>query len=162
MSEISSLYEKDYAAWAQRHAELLRAGRYAELDLEHLLEELSDMSKSERRELESRLTILLAHWLKWEYQYHTLSDRWREFEGRGWRATIIEQRNRLAKLLQQAPGLKQLLAETLTEAYADAVQLASDETGLPPETFPKHCPATIEQLLDKLYYPAPRQPETRP
>ena len=46
MSELSRLYQNDYSAWATRHAELLRAGRYAELDIEHLLEELSDMSKS--------------------------------------------------------------------------------------------------------------------
>ena len=60
MSELSRLYHTDYSTWATRHAELLRAGRYAELDMEHLLEELSDMSRSERRELESRLWILLA------------------------------------------------------------------------------------------------------
>ena len=90
MSELGTLYQTDYAAWAARHVELLRAGRYAELDIEHLLEELSDMSKSERRELESRLLILLAHLLKWEFQYPILSARWREFKGDSWRATIVE------------------------------------------------------------------------
>jgi hypothetical protein len=153
MAELSTLYESDYSAWAQRHAELLRAGRYAELDLEHLVEELSDMSKSERRELDSRLLILLAHLLKWEYQYQLLSERWREFKGDRWRGTIIEQRLRLAKLLKQAPGLKAFLGEAMAEAYADAVQLASDETALPPETFPGQCPYSVEQLLDKGYYP---------
>ena len=162
MSELSTLYESDYSAWAQRHAELLRAGRYAELDLDHLLEELSDMSKSERRELENRLLILLAHLLKWEYQYPMLSGRWREFDGRSWRVTIIEQRTRLAKLLKQAPGLQTLLAEAINTVYADAVQLASDETGLPPDTFPSHCPYTVEHLLDKAYYPASHAPRNRP
>ncbi|WP_295428052.1 DUF29 family protein [uncultured Thiodictyon sp.] len=47
-------------------------------------------------------------------------------------------------------------AETITNAYADAAQLASDETALPPETFPSHCPYTVEQLLDKGFYPAAR------
>lgn len=158
MNELSTLYQTDYAAWAQRHAELLRAGRFAELDLEHLLDELGDMSKSERRELESRLLILLAHLLKWQYQYHLLSERWREFRGDSWRTTIIEQRTRLAKLLKQSPGLKTLLPVTITEAYADAVQLASDETALSPETFPGHCPYTLEQLLDKAFYPQSRAP----
>lgn len=153
MAELSTLYESDYSAWARRHAELLRAGRYAELDLEHLVEELSDMGRSERRELEGRLLILLAHLLKWEYQYQRLSERWREFKGDSWRATIIEQRLRLTKLMKQAPGLKPILAEAITAAYLDAVQLASDETALPPETFPSHCPYTLEQLLDKSYYP---------
>ncbi len=103
MSELSTLYQTDYSAWATRNAELLRAGRYTELDVEHLLEELSDMSKSDQHALENRLTILLAHLLKWEYQLPTLAERWREFDGRSWRATIIEQRNRLAKLSEKIP-----------------------------------------------------------
>jgi hypothetical protein len=155
MTELSTLYQTDYSTWATRNAELLRAGRYAELDVEHLLEELSDMSKSDQHELENRLTILLAHLLKWEYQLQTLSERWREFDGRSWRATIIEQRNRVTKHLKKSPGLKSLLAETIAEAYLDAVQLASDETGLPPETFPADCPYLANQLLDNRFYPAP-------
>jgi hypothetical protein len=162
MSELSTLYQTDYSAWAQRHAELLRAGRYAELDLDHLLEELSDMSKSDRRELESRLLILLAHLLKWEYQYPLLSGRWRDFDGRSWRTTIIEQRARLAKLLKQSPGLKTILPESITAAYTDAMQLASDETGLALDTFPSDCPYSLEHLLDKVYYPAPHTPSNNP
>jgi hypothetical protein len=153
MSELSTLYKLDYSAWAQRHAELLRAGRYAELDLEHLLEELSDMSRSERRELESRLLILLAHLLKWEYQYPSLSGRWREFDGRSWRATIVEQRKQLAVLLRQSPGLKSVLDEAIAVVYPDAVDLSSKETHLPPETFPAQCPYRAARLLDDDYYP---------
>ena len=153
MSELSTLYQTDYSAWALRNAELLRAGRYAELDLEHLLEEISDMSRSERRELESRLLILLAHLLKWEYQYQILSERWREFKGDSWRATIVEQRKQLAVLLRQSPGLKAVLAETITTAYDDAVDLASKETRLPPETFPANCRYPAALVLDDEYYP---------
>ena len=153
MSELGTLYQTDYSAWAKRHAELLRAGRYAELDIEHLLEELSDMSKSERRELESRLLILLTHLLKWEYQYKILSERWREFDGRSWRVTIVEQRKQIAVLLRQSPGLKSILAEAITTAYPDALDLASKETRLPPETFPAQCPYQAALILDDDYYP---------
>ena len=162
MNEIGTLYQTDYSAWAKRQAELLRAGRYVELDIEHLLEELGDMGKSDKRELENRLTILLAHLLKWEYQYPLLSERWREFDGRSWRATIIEQRDRVNKLLTQAPGLKAVLAETIAEAYADAIQLAIKETRLPPETFPQQCAYPTESLLDDEFYPgASRRNEPR-
>jgi hypothetical protein len=154
MTELNALYQTDYSTWAIRTAELIRTGRYTELDVEHLLEELSDMSKSDRHELENRLTILLAHLLKWEYQLTTLSERWREFDGRSWRVTIIEQRNRIARHLQKAPGLKAALAPTLIDAYAEARQLASDETGLPIVTFPLACPYSIAQVLDNQYYPA--------
>lgn len=153
MTELSTLYKTDYAAWAARHVELLRAGRFAELDIEHLLEELSDMGKSERRELESRLLILIAHLLKWEFQYQTLSERWREFKGDSWRATIVEQRKQLVVLLRQSPGLKSILAEAIAATYPDAVDLASKETRLPPKTFPAHCPYQATSLLDDDYYP---------
>jgi len=153
MSELGMLYQTDYSAWAKRHVELLRTGRYAELDIEHLLQELSDMSKSDRRELESRLLILIAHLLKWQFQYHTLSGRWREFDGRSWRSTIVEQRKQLAVLLRQSPGLKSILAESIATTYPDAVDLASKETRLPPETFPAHCPYLAASLFDDDYYP---------
>lgn len=153
MTELSTLYETDYTAWAKRHVELLRARRFADMDIEHLFEELSDMSKSERRELESRLLILIAYLLKWEYQYPTLSERWREFDGRSWRASITEQRKQLAVLLRQSPRLKSVLVETILAAYPDAVDLARQESRLPVETFPASCPYTAEQLLNDDFYP---------
>ena len=153
MSNPKTLYDIDYAAWASFQGECLRAGRYADLDVEHLLEELSDMGKSERRELESRLMILIAHLLKWEYQYHALSERWREFRGESWRDTIVEQRKQLAVLLRQSPGLKSLLPETIRSAYPDALDLASRETRLQPETFPARCPYSAEQLLGDDFFP---------
>lgn len=153
MTNLNQIYHHDYAEWARRNSELLRAGRYAELDIEHLLEELSDMGKSERDELESRLLILLAHLLKWEYQYQTLAERWREFDGRSWRSTIVEQRKRLAVRLRKSPGLKSVLDDAIAAAYPDALDLACKETGLPLETFPVACPYSKEQVIDDQYYP---------
>ncbi|MBB1073481.1 DUF29 domain-containing protein [Rhodoferax sp. 4810] len=153
MTELNTLYDSNYSAWATQTAELLRAGRFAELDIEHLLIELSDMSKSERDELESRLLILISHLLKWEYQYQTLSERWREFKGDSWQRTIIEQRKRLKRRLLKSPGLKAIVNEVIAEVYSDAVDLAHKETHLPMTTFPVNCPYQLAQLLDDNYYP---------
>jgi hypothetical protein len=153
MTELSTLYDTDYSAWTVQTAELIRAGRFSELDIEHLLVELSDMSKSERDELASRLLILIAHLLKWEYQYQTLSERWREFDGRSWQRTIIEQRKRLALRLRKSPGLKSVVNEVIAEVYPDAVDLAQKETPLPAATFPRSCPYHLTQLLDDDFYP---------
>jgi hypothetical protein len=75
MEDLNALYETDYAAWARKNAELLRNKRFSDLDIDHLLEELSDMGRSEKNELESRLLILIAHLLKYQFQYHQLSER---------------------------------------------------------------------------------------
>ena len=129
MSDIEPLYTTDYAAWANRHVELLRIRRLGELDIAHLQDELKNRGKSERRELETRFLVLIAHLLKWEYQYHALSEPWREVKGETWRHTISEQRKQLAVLLRHSPGLKSVVAYAVLAAYLDAVDLSSKETG---------------------------------
>ncbi|MDM8546264.1 DUF29 domain-containing protein [Candidatus Venteria ishoeyi] len=153
MKTLSHLYEENYTAWAHQNAVLLKTGQFSKLDIQHLLEELEEMGRAERNELENRLIILLAHLLKWQFQYAQLSERWQEFKGDSWKATIIEQRLRLNRRLRKSPGLKSRLPDVITEAYQDAVELASDETGLPTATFPEQCPYTQEQILNKVFFP---------
>jgi hypothetical protein len=153
MTELSQLYDRDYTTWAKMSADLLRAGRFDELDIEHLLEELRDMGKSEQRSLESHLRVLFAHLLKWQFQYAQLADRWREFDGRSWRTTIAHQRTELKILLRKYPGMKRLWPDATQAAYADARELAAAETGLPIETFPTSCPYSDAAILDDGFLP---------
>ncbi|MEA3639846.1 MAG: DUF29 domain-containing protein [Lamprobacter sp.] len=153
MNALNTLYDLDYSAWVAKTAELLRQGRFSELDLDHLVEELDDMGKSQRHELVSRLRILIAHLLKWQYQYRQLSERWAEYEGKSWRNTLIEQRLALRYLLEEYPGLKGKIGETITKAYPQAIELAARESELPAKTFPVTCPYTQAQILDPDFYP---------
>ncbi len=153
MTALAKLYETDYAHWANTNIQLLKAKRFEELDIEHLIEELGDMSRSERNELENRLIILLAHLLKWQFQYHQLSQNLTGFEGKSWRNTIIEQRFRIARRLRKVPSLKSCLEETIAEAYVDAVELARQETGLSIDVFPQTCPYSVTQIQDEKFYP---------
>ncbi|MBI3698676.1 MAG: DUF29 family protein, partial [Acidobacteria bacterium] len=66
--KAKDLYDLDFFEWTARNAELLREGRFTEADMEHIAEELEDMGKRDRRELESRLELLLEHLLKWQMQ----------------------------------------------------------------------------------------------
>jgi len=153
MSELSALYSNDYTAWAHKTAEFLRAGRFADLDIDHLLEELEGMGASERNELENRLRVLLAHLLKWQYQYQQLSDRWQEFDGRSWRNTLKTQRNEILFLFERKPGTKRFFEEAIVESYRYARVLAADETNLSLDTFPATCQYSQAQILDKDFYP---------
>ena len=100
------LYEKDFLAWTQQQSELLRQGRWQEVDLDHLVQELDGMGQSNHRELESRLVVLIAHLLKWEFQLNQLQDQWKEFDGRSWRKTIILQRIQIERLMEDCPRLE--------------------------------------------------------
>ncbi len=62
---MGSAYEKDFYAWANEQAALLRSGKLAEADIEHIAEEIESMGKAEKRELVAGLTVLLLHLLKW-------------------------------------------------------------------------------------------------
>jgi hypothetical protein len=153
MNNLTIEYDRDFDSWIQQHITLLKQGRVNEIDVEHLIIELEDLGKSNLRELENRLIILIAHLLKWQFQLKQLAERWQEFEGRGWRKTIIEQRLQIHKLLKNIPSLKTHLQDSIVEAYPYAVELAVRETKLPLSTFPNQCPYVIGQLLDHEFYP---------
>lgn len=156
MKNWTEIYENDYYNWAMRNAELLKKGRFAEVDIAHLIEELEGIARSDKRELESRLIVLIAHLLKWQFQWQQLKNRWQEFDGQSWRNTIIEQRTQLESLLNKVPSLNHLYPHLIAESYPYALKLAIKETKLPKETFPSICPYTIEQLLDEDFYPNTR------
>ena len=66
---------EDLSAWAAAQATLIRQHRLAEADLDHLAKGLETMSRSVRRELVSRLAVLVAHLLKWSHQPDRRSKR---------------------------------------------------------------------------------------
>jgi len=136
---MSSLYKQDFYQWTIEQANLMRSGALSQLDIENLIEEVESMGRSEKRELEHRLTVLITHLLKWDYQP--------ERRGRSWENTIRIQRIDIRKLLQSSPGLKNHFEEAIASAYEKAVILATDETGLSESAFPKTCPYTIEQIM---------------
>jgi len=141
----SQRYQTDFYGWIQDQADALKAGNFTGLDLEHLIEEIEDMGKSQQRTLESRLEVLLMHLLKWQFQPRLRSP--------SWQFTIKEQRRRIAKLLKKNPSLSSAIGETLADAYESAVSVASAETGIDQSTFPAHCPWTFEQTTAPAFWP---------
>lgn len=149
MHPTTTLYGTDFYAWARQQAQLLRTEELEKLDLPNLIEELEAMSLRERRELTSRLIVLLMHLLKWQYQ-PTPHGR---TQPRSWLNTITAQRQKLELLLEDSPSLCREVVERLTYAYPRARLQASRETGLALATFPANCPYTAEQVLDDAFFP---------
>ncbi|HFD33232.1 MAG TPA: DUF29 domain-containing protein [Gammaproteobacteria bacterium] len=141
----NATYEGDLYTWSLEQAALLRERKFDQIDLEHIIEEIEDMSKSERRALQSFLETLLMHLLKWQYQP--------AYQGRSWKFTIIEQRKRIESHLQENPGLKGKLVELTEKAYSYALTGAVRETGLDVNVFPQECPWEYEQFISDNFWP---------
>jgi hypothetical protein len=140
-----SLYEIDFYAWIEEQAKLLRNQQWSQLDLPNLIEEIESLGKQQRAELRNRLSILMGHLLKWEYQVSKRS--------RSWLNTIRIQRIDIYELLKENPSLKPYLEEALSTAYSKGLALASGETNLPLKTFPQNCPYGLAEILSDRFYP---------
>jgi hypothetical protein len=90
---MGTSYDTDIVAWANEQARLLRAGRLDAIDTLHIAEEIEDVGKSQQQELINRLSVLVAHLLKWKFQHAARSA--------GWKGTIREQRKRTLRRLRR-------------------------------------------------------------
>jgi Domain of unknown function DUF29 len=140
-------YDKDVVLWAQEQAALLRSGQFSKLDVEHIADEIEDVGKAEKRELASRMAVLMAHLLKWQAQ----PDR----RSRSWQSTINEQRKRIALALDETPSLQTTLIEPKWRAavWSDARVMAMTDTGLSGEAFPNEWPWSTDQALAEGWLP---------
>ncbi|MEH2406186.1 DUF29 domain-containing protein [Nostoc sp.] len=138
----ATLYNQDFLLWTQQQAECLKKGRWAELDVEHLVEEIEALGRSEQKELGSYLQVLLMHLLKCQYQP--------ERKTKSWVNTISNSRNQIQDCLEDTPSLQRFLKdwEWIEKYYRRARRDAAKETQMPIETFPLECPFTMEQVLN--------------
>ena len=139
------LYDRDFVAWTEEQAGLVRSGRIDRLDLANLAEEIEAMGGSQRAEVASRLAVILEHLLKWEFQP--------EKRKYGWRASLIEQRISIEGLIEASPSLRRQPALALPRSYGLARIKAAADTGLAEATFPLSCPYTLDEVLDSGFFP---------
>ncbi|QQE67047.1 hypothetical protein GFS31_37540 [Leptolyngbya sp. BL0902] len=145
-SKLSDLYRQDYILWLEKTCQKLAEKRFEDLDLPNLLEELSDMGRSEKRALISNVIVVLMHLLKYAYQPQKRSN--------SWRFTLKEHRRRIHESLKESPSLRAYLLQNFDECYCEARDLAATETGLDASVFPESSPFSTEQTLDRDFLPA--------
>ena len=140
-TEAKNLYDQDFYQWLQETSHLLEEGKFNQVDIHNLVEELQTMGRSEKRAIKSNLIVLLHHLLKWEYQPGK--------QGSSWVYTIREHRRRIKDLLKDSPSLSNYLVEALDECYEEARYRASRDTKLEIITFPVKCDSTLENILEQ-------------
>lgn len=153
MSE--TLYEHDFQRWLEQTVGQLKNREFEALDVEHLIEELVDLGKSEKNALKGNLMILLAHLLRLKGQQDVPDS----MKG-SWYSSVIEHRQRVLNNLADTPSLKRFLGEAIGRAYPEGRKLAIEQGKLaqfgvrvPEESeYPLSCPFSIEQILDEDFY----------
>ena len=143
----AALYEQDFYLWIERQAELLREGRFRDLDLAHLIEEVEDLGINLRNAVTSRTREIILHLLKLQYSPAV------ELRG-GWRENVGKQRDDLE--LEITASLKRHLETDLETIFQKARRRAVDELArdrLTPDQLPSTCPYTLEQIIDPIWRP---------
>lgn len=119
MSDAADLYERDFYAWTQDQAALLRAWPEAlrpnALDIAHLAEEIADLGGSERRSARSFIRLILIHALKLKFHpdqsYRT-----------HWREEIGNFRAQLEDVFDLSPSLRACVAELASPEWERAAR----------------------------------------
>lgn len=148
LKELQKLtpYEVDAVGWAVQQAELMRRRRFDLVDWEHVIEEIEDVGKSERRAIESRAARIIEHLLKLDFSTDA-------YPRAKWRGSASLHRGVFKQLLAENRSLNARLPQLLAAAWADAhseaeKSLRDDEFRLVPDALPY----TPEQLLDDRYF----------
>ena len=138
----AELYDADFYAWSKTQGDLLRAGRFSELDLVHLIEEVDDLGESLKRSVRSRIRTIIEHLLKLEHSPA------RDPRG-GWYDTILSQRSDL--LDEITPSIRREVEPVLTDLYDRARQNAATSLRKHGEhaaanALPTTCPYALDEI----------------
>ncbi len=139
-----NLYETDYNLWVLETVKKLQSRDFSALDLENLIEEVDDLSRRDKRKIESHLMTLIEHLLILQY-WQAEKER-----NRGhWEREIFNYRKQINRLLADSPSLNNYLGDEFKSCYVDGRKMASKHSQLPLNTFPEKPIATLEQILDE-------------
>lgn len=142
---MNEVYLSDFNLWTHQTAQFLRDRRWHEIDVEHLIEAIEDLGKSERRAIASQLTRLLLHLLRWQYQSQRRPDSWLD--------SITDARTQIELVIEDSPSLKNSPAEQIDQCYQRARRQAAMQTSLQIVVFPEECPYSLDLVLAEGWLP---------
>jgi hypothetical protein len=121
MTDLKTLYGKDFVAWSEQQAEALRAaargGSNQLLDLANLAEEIEGLGISQKSALGSQIRRIIHHLLKLEHSPATEPRR-------GWEDSIIDARNEIEDLIERSPSLTQEVGREIAKQAKRSAKLA--------------------------------------
>ena len=65
---LQTLYDSDFQVWVEKTIDCLEKEQFNRLDIQHLIEELTNLGRSDRKTLESNLMMTKILW-----EYNTIA-----------------------------------------------------------------------------------------
>jgi hypothetical protein len=138
-------YNTDFVLWARDQAALLRAGRFDELDVENLAEEVDSIAHDEVSELVSRLAHLMQHLFQWEH--------WPDARVPVWYVVIVGERNMIPPSFEDSPSLVGGWSRIYARAWGRARLRVSSTMDISISLVPEECPYGKDELLSLTFWP---------
>ena len=142
MSNLKQLHDRDFNLWIEETIKTIKNKDVSNMDWENLLEEIEDMGASQKRALDSYVQRLIEHILKLKY-WHSEKER----NERGWRTEVVNFRNRINRILQKNPSLKNYLKSEYLDNYKDAIAAMSESFEIPDESY-----IAVEEIMKQDYF----------
>ena len=132
----------EYDIWLEEQVEILRQGKYADLDVENLIEELLALGRAEKSAVKSLVYQILLHLL--------LIDYWKE-ESEYYRNHWLSEVNAFQLQLEDklTTNLSRFAEENLLTLYEKAKKNAVRKSNLKGDRFPELCPYTLEDIKNR-------------
>ena len=140
-SNPALLYEEDFAAWLDLKVAALGERRFAELDLDNLIEEVESIRRAEARSVQHHARVVIAQLL--QLAHSTLGA-----PRRSWKSTANAHPDELDTRL--TPTLRQELEAALEKAYARGREISAtvlETEGTDRTWLPRTCPYTLAEIL---------------
>lgn len=139
MSNMSTLYETDFSKWVNEQIECFKRKDFSHIDIEHLIEEMTELGNSNPQAMESHMVIILIHMLKQKFQPGYTSKSWQD--------SIDNARVQIDQLKENNPSLKNHLNDKVEKCFTKARRYAAKQTRIDLRSFPKECPWTLNEIL---------------
>lgn len=140
-----TLHEIDFHAWCYVQASLISSGKFEELDILNLVEELESIAWGEKNDLKNHFAEIFFIFLKRTCKYENIENNWKD--------SIDFQRERIKRILEKSPTLKSSLFEVCEDGYREGRRITWEKTDLDPNDLPEKNPFPYPDFLQDGWLP---------
>ena len=142
MKQLKQLHNEDLNLWLEEIATAIKNRDFNNMDWDGLLEEIEDMTASQKRALRSYTKRLIEHILK--LKYWTTEQ---EYNQKVWRREVVNFRNEVKEILEDSPSLRNYLQDNYAAWYKKSVKAMRQEFEIPDNNF-----IPLDTILEEDYF----------